>query len=183
MTGPMVVMVTAPLCVIRAGLGLEGLFLHGEPEPQATQHVIEYMIVAVPQPQRPDLQRHMPVAEMIGAPRQQIGISGVRRADGFRCRDDFDDAPILGEQSIAAAQNLAAPEYYADLLALFEARFEAAPAAGLERQHQPRIGDAGALVAFQNHDERAVQNKKYRCANGSTRAGSQVSSCPSARTS
>jgi hypothetical protein len=92
--------------MVGAGFGLERTFFHHEPESQSMQHVIEYMIVTVPQPERPDLQRYVPVSEMISAARQQISIRRVRRRDGFGRRRNFDDAPVLGEQSIAAAQDV-----------------------------------------------------------------------------
>jgi predicted transposase YbfD/YdcC len=47
---------------------------------------------------------------------------------------------------------------------------------------QIREQEADYLIAVKNNQPNLAQNRKYRCAIGSTLAGSQVSSCPSART-
>ena len=57
------------------------------------------------------------------------------------------------------------------------------------RRHPPELGADTLRIFLSDLAVRRsvtaspdVQNRKYRCANGNTVAGSQVSSCPSART-
>jgi hypothetical protein len=56
---------------------------------------------------------------------------------------DLDGAPILGEQSVAAAQDLSPRQHDSNLFAVLEMRAEAAAAAHLEGEHEPRAGGAG----------------------------------------
>ena len=180
------VVVAVAVGVIGAGLGFERFVRDAKFEAHPGEHGVEDVVVAVAQPVRPELQRDVPVAQMVGAASQQSGLASVGGRDGFTGREDLDDAAVLGAQAVPAAQNLAPRQDDTDLLAVLEARAEAAAAAHIEGQHQPRArrpGRIGRCGAPPDQEQGRIQNKKYRCARGSTRAGSQVSSCPSARTS
>jgi hypothetical protein len=124
---------------------------------------------------------------MVGTARQQVGVACMRRTHGFGGGGNCDNAPVLRSQSIASTKDMAPREYHTHLLASIEPRAKPAAAAHIERQHQQRIRSANfraaVRAALPYHDDRTAQNKKYRCASGSTRAGSQVSNWPSARTS
>lgn len=178
-----VMLTGVPVAVIGAGLGFERLLLRGEFESHAGEHGIEHMIAAVAQPVRAEFERYMPVAEMIGAAGERTGIARARRGHGLACRMNFDDAPVLGEQPVAAAQDLAPRQHDANLFAVLETRAEAAAAADLEWQDEPRarcigrrasgIGGRGTL---QDLEQGGGQKRKYRCASGSSAAGSQVRS-------
>ncbi len=127
----------------------------------------------------------MPVAEVIGDLRQGGRRCAFYMQHALRLRDDFNDASVGRRDQIAAAQNLAARQHHADFFARYERRFEAALLPQLERQLELAF-DFDLVRA--THDLQLVfdldhQNRKYRCAIGSTLAGSQVSSSPSARTS
>ncbi len=50
---------------------LEGRLLSGHRQPEPAYHRIQHMIVQPAQPPCLDLQRHMPVAKMIGGSRKQ----------------------------------------------------------------------------------------------------------------
>jgi hypothetical protein len=56
--------------MVGPALGLEGSVLPSRCEPQPANHIVEYVIGLVAQPTRLDLQRNMPVAEVITGARQ-----------------------------------------------------------------------------------------------------------------
>lgn len=61
---------TAAVVMVGPALGLEGSVFASRCEPQSADHIVEYMIGLVAQPTRLDLQRNMPVAEVITGARQ-----------------------------------------------------------------------------------------------------------------
>jgi hypothetical protein len=125
---------------VSAALGLEGGFFDAHRQAQTAHHLVEHVVVQIAQPAVPNLQRHMAVAEMIGGAREGARVGASDRRDGFRCRSDFDHAPIGGAQQIAAAQDLSTRKHYTDLLAARETSAKAAATAQLEWQQQAGIG-------------------------------------------
>ena len=128
-----VVAVAVAMARIRAALRLERRLLHHHREAQSLHHVVEHMVVAVAQPQRPDLHRHMPVTEVISAAGEHIGVARMGRGHGLRRGGDLDDASIAGAQPVAAPQDAAARQYHADFHAVLEPCTESASAAHVER--------------------------------------------------
>ncbi len=150
------------------------------------------MVVAVPQPTVTDLQRHVSIAEMKSRAREGACIRGPQRRDQFEGCLDRDDAAIVGEQEVAAAQNAPPWQDHARIPPARQAGAEPAAASQTEGQHHTVVGGARPaggerllepLTDHQNRRRIRAQNRKYRCARGSVRAGSQVNSTPSARTS
>src|SRR6188768_3190283 len=115
----MAVRLAVRMLVARIGpaLGLEGQGLDAHLQAQAAQHVIEHMIVQETQHAGPNLQRHMAVAQVVGRACQQLRVgAGHHRQQFRRCRHG-NDASIIGQQPVAAAQHRAALENEASLLA------------------------------------------------------------------
>ena len=78
------VMMTVVMTVttgIGTGLGLEGGLFDAHQETERGDHVVQHVIVRVAQPAVAYLQRHVPVAQVIGRARQQTRIVGRHRGD------------------------------------------------------------------------------------------------------
>jgi hypothetical protein len=134
----------------------------GHPCAEAAQHVLEHVVFGDAQETVADLHRHVAVAEVIGDPRERIGLDVQQLLGG---RNDLDRAAARRPHHVSAAQNLAARHHQGDFLTRLERRTQAALLPLFERKDEPH------------------QKRKYRCAIGKTFAGSQVSNSPSARTS
>jgi hypothetical protein len=86
MTVPLGMLVTVVVrmgvraAAVGAGLGFERRRQADWLQTQTTQHLVEHVIVPVPQPARFDLQRDVPVAEVVtGTRQQQRGIAAHLR--------------------------------------------------------------------------------------------------------
>ena len=146
---------------VGAGLGLERRFDLRDARAELARHLLEHVVLGDAQEARPDLQRDVAVAEVVGNARK-LGRFDVQQLLGRG--HDFYLAPVGRRHPVAATQYAAARQDERDLLAIISLRPQAAFLALLERQGQ-------------------FQNRKYLCAMGNTLAGSQTSSSPSARTS
>ena len=165
--------------VIGAPFGFERRIRHLDVKAHAACHVIEHVIVKVSKPAVPDLQGHMAIAKMKGRPGQQVRASRIQRCNEFQSCDHLDNPAVAGQQQIAPAQNLSARKNHPHFHAAREPRTEAAAAPEAEGQHDAVVRRSLLVQALPNHEHgggAGVQNKKYRCASGSTCAGSQVSS-------
>ena len=90
--------------------------------------------------------------------------------------------PSVARHEVAAAQHRAARQDQRRLPRRTPASRAAGSSAALERQHE-RQSSRRARLDSAHGSSASDQNRKYRCAIGSTFAGSQTSSSPSARTS
>ena len=91
--------------VIGPSLGLKGRLLLGDLNPQPNEHTSQDRVEPQPQPIGANLQRDVPVAQVIGRPQQRRGTVGVYRQDVLRGRLHPHDAPAAGAQAIAIAKH------------------------------------------------------------------------------
>jgi hypothetical protein len=89
-------------------------------EPKTSHHVIEHMIMLIPNPAHADLQWDMSIAEVIADTRKLPGICGTNRRYSFRRGQHFDDASILTKQSITATKHASSLEKNRDFFARLE---------------------------------------------------------------
>jgi len=163
-------------------LGLERRTQSRDHRAEAAQHAGEHVVGGDSQPSVSDLRRRVPIAEVVRGARERSRIGTAYFDQVFVGGNDAHDAPVVGFETIAAAQDRPSLEKDTDLLAADDRGAEPALLPQLEREHQLGIVRRPSAEPASN-DEHAIQNRKYRCAIGSTLAGSQTSSSPSARTS
>ena len=116
--------VTMP-AAIGACLRLERGHLVPHMNAQPLQHVLQHMILLHQDPAEPDLERDMPVAEVIGRAHQVPRLG--RRDQGQRLLgcDHLNDPPVRGLEPVAAAQDRPALDVHSSLFA------------GVQRDPQP----------------------------------------------
>jgi hypothetical protein len=102
---------------IRSGFRLEWRLLHGHRQPEPPHHVVEHMIVPKAQPSGANLNRHVPISQVIRRPRQLRGIRLAHGRHSLRCSDDLDHRSIFRKKQIASTQYDAAFKEQPDLLA------------------------------------------------------------------
>jgi len=137
-------------------------FDRGEASTQSFQHLLQHVIGRKPQEAVADLDRHMPVAEMVAGARQRLRRGAFDVQQPFRPRDDFDHAPVGSAEQVAAAQDLAARQLDRHLLARFQLGAMPALLARLERQREPAfdLELVGAARYLQLGGELDHQNRK-----------------------
>jgi hypothetical protein len=173
---------------ISAGLGLKRQRHLFDRRPEPRQHVRQHGIVFELQIIDAHFNRRMPVAEVIRRARQRQHIGRTNQQHGFRGGSNTHEAAVVGNEHIAVAQHGAARQHKRDFFARIERRGQTALAAGLERQRQTGCARNQHAREFHMRIKAFVdrshtrQKRKYRCAIGSTFAGSQVSSSPFAIT-
>ena len=184
----LVVVVTMPPA-IGACLGFERRCHRLDGCGKTLEHFCEHVVRGDAQESVADLHRHMAVAQVIGGARKVLGRAAGDVQYLFGLRDDFDDAPIARDNQITAAQDFTARQHQRHVLARNKLGAQAAFLPGIERQfqlplHFEAIGAAwNPEAGFDlEHCWFAVQKRKYRCAIGSTCAGSHISNSPSALT-
>jgi hypothetical protein len=121
---------------VGAALRLERRVLVDHTQAERLDHAVEHMIHLVPDKAPPDLERHVPVAEVVSSARQQQQVLAGSARHRFRGRDDANDFAVGGPKDVAAAQNRTAPELDADLAARFEPDTLPGLLALLEAQNQ-----------------------------------------------
>jgi len=124
---------------IRARLGLEGRLDRGHAGAKAAHHFAQHVVRGKTQPAVADLDRCMPIAQVIGCARQGASIIAAYFHQLFVSGDDAHDAAIGAAQAIAAAQDRPALEEQADFLATGKHRAQAAFLALLERQDKQGV--------------------------------------------
>src|SRR5579863_4190604 len=105
-----VIMVVAPRLSlislhVSAALGIERRLERDDPRPESLGHRLDDRIVADAQRLRQDFGRQMAVAEMPGDAGQSDPVGGPDLRQRLGCGDDFDNAPVLEAQTVAAAQH------------------------------------------------------------------------------
>ena len=100
---------------------------------QLADHFLEDMVLRDAQEIAADLDRHVAIAEVVRDLRQFLRFD-VQELLGLG--DDLDYAPVGGGHQVAAAQDFAARQLEADLLARYQSRLQAALLPRLERQTQ-----------------------------------------------
>ncbi|GAB5542031.1 MAG: hypothetical protein SangKO_017910 [Sandaracinaceae bacterium] len=137
----------------------------------------------------------MAVAEVVGRAEQPGHVRAPGRRQRLERGDDPDHGAVTRAQAVAAAKDGAARKEEPHVAPICQARSEPAPLAVAEGEGElDARGAVGIedifmedIVDFEHREppgrKGRGQNKKYRWAIGSTSAGSQVRSTPSARTS
>jgi hypothetical protein len=133
-----------------------------------------------------ELDGQVPVAEVPGDAdeRGHVGRAYIEHRLGPRL--DAHGAAVVEPQPVAVAQPGRVRQVEQQLAPALRAQHRPAPVPAVEVEHHAVHGRAVPLArprARRLHAARPHQNRKYRCAIGRTRAGSQVRSSPSARTS
>ena len=105
-----VIMVVAPRLSlislhVSAALGIERRLERDDPRPKSIRHRLDDRIAADAQRLRQDFGRQMAVAEMPGDADQSEPVGGPDLRQRLGRGDDFDDAPVLEAQTVAAAQH------------------------------------------------------------------------------
>ena len=97
--------------------GLFGL----DRQAQATQHVVQHMVVLKAQQAGFDLQRHMTVTQVVGGAGQQVRVGAAHRGHCLGRRQHADQVGAIGiGQQFTAAQQVAAFEHQAGLAAIVQ---------------------------------------------------------------
>jgi hypothetical protein len=173
---------------ISAGFRLERQRHLLDRSPKPRQHIREHGIVFELQIIDAHFDRCMPVTEVISGACERQHIGRTNQQHSFRGRGNTHEAAVVGNEHIAVAQHGAAWQHKRDFLARIEGRGKATLAARLERQRQTRCArnqharDLHMRIKTFVDRSHTRQKRKYRCAIGSTFAGSQVSSSPFAIT-
>ncbi|CAM2161097.1 hypothetical protein PT2222_90314 [Paraburkholderia tropica] len=194
-----VMTVTMP-AAIRARLGLERQFRALDLRAEALEHVFEHRIGFELQFVDAHFHGRMAIAEVIRRAREREAVVRAHAQHALRRRDHAHEAAVVGDQHVAVTQHRAARQHHAHVLARVEPGREAALAALVvgEREGGRALDQHGREFGVESFVDRAHintsnfvlavresrtdQNRKYRCAIGSTVAGSQVSNWPSATT-
>lgn len=91
-----VVVVPVPAARVAAGLWLEWLLDHLHFEPQLVHQTVEHVVVLIRQAPRLNLQRDVPIAEVVSGARQQMPVAGFDR------RKQLGPSPNLDDQRAVA---------------------------------------------------------------------------------
>ena len=172
---------------VRAGFRLERRLDRGEFSAQSRDHVFEHVIAAHSQLAADDLDPGVAVAEMPGEAdefERRLGLDLDQRL-GPACNGH--DRAVLEHETVAVFQRHRAVEIEQKFRAVLAGEHDAAAMPFVRIEHDAIDGAARVETPRIYRLHRAIpfstQNKKYRCAIGSTSAGAQVNSSPSAVTS
>ncbi len=152
---------------------------------QSTNHALDHVVGADPQPVAVEFRRQVPVSKMPGNAHQRVSIRGGDLRQLLQRRQHRHDTAVVQPQPVAILQigNLRQVQHEGKAITAVQFHAPSSPVLDIQHHTVDRVcGVPGSrfqyLVRAQAH-----QNRKYRCAIGSTSAGSQVSSSPFARTS
>ncbi len=187
------------LVPIRPTFWLERRLDWREARPEPRQHLLQHVIAPHPQFAADDLYLGMAIAEMPCQARRDGGLFGgiLRRNLDQRLGpgDHRDDLAVVEQEPVAIAQRHHFRQIEQKLAATLSDHDDPPPIAlvGVEYHvvdgvvHAPRADGQNLRRplhgAYTLRDFRFDQNRKYRWAIGSTSAGAQVKSSPSALTS
>jgi len=101
---------------------LERRLYSGHTQPESAHHRIQHMIMQPAQAPWLDLQRHMPVAEMVGGARKQQWVINLDTGDRLGGGSNLDHLALLVGKQITIAQALTAWQQNANLTAIIEPR-------------------------------------------------------------
>jgi hypothetical protein len=130
---------------IRASLRFEWCDFRASLEPETPQHVVQHVIVLVPQPSRSYLQWHVPVAEVVTRPRELEWMARVHRRHRLGRGLHLDHPAIVRQQQIPAPQDAATFEKQPGFLAIVEHGAQTALRTFAERQSQATFRGARRL--------------------------------------
>jgi hypothetical protein len=187
MIATVVVTAIAVSMVIRTALGLERRLDDVEPRTQLRQHLFEHVVATDAQAIAHDLHLGVAVAEMPGEPRKIVRRRRRNLDQRLGTTDHAHDPAIVEHEAVAVVQHGRPRQIEQERRAAFARQYgaPAMPLIGIERNliDVTCAPLTGWLDGDDPRHDSSSQNKKYRCAIGSTSAGAQVMSSPSAVTS
>lgn len=132
-----------------------------------------------------NLDRYMPIADMPGHTCRLDQTMAAQISDSFVGGDHPDEAAIVQQQSISVCQSNGLIEIELNSPIIIGAQPDpTAMTIVIIERHAGGFLIRWPIARFENTcGATNHQNRKYRCAIGSSTAGSQVSNSPSARTS
>ena len=154
---------------------------------QALQQIGQYRIGFQPQPVDIDLQRNVSIAQVIGSTQQGQGIGGARFQHWLRGGDNAEAQTIGAAQKLTRWQRAAGRQDDGEFATVRQAQALPTAPTRLVIEWQRRRSGVVVRCGFDSMQAdqgvgRRAQNRKYRCAIGSSRAGSHHRASPSART-
>jgi hypothetical protein len=105
--------------------------IHAEP----VQHVLQHVVLLDADPASADLQRHVPIGEVVYGAHQLLRIGRGDMQHRFVGGDHLDDATIAAAQPIAAAQDAAARQHERSLQPGLQPHAQPALLPQVEGQH------------------------------------------------
>jgi hypothetical protein len=187
---------TAMLAMIGTTLGIERRMEPRERGAEPTQHVFQYVVISDAQAVADHLHLSVAIADVPGDARQFWRGGGGNLDQVLRLTIYAHDSAVLQEQPVAIAQRGRVREVKQELGAVLAGQHHS-PQVTLGSIENDVVNSCCVAPISDGHDGPSVfhsdvvsmpyrrdhQNKKYLCAIGSTVAGSQVRSSPSALTS
>src|SRR5688500_9851468 len=171
---------------IRAGFRIERRFDRRDFGAEARGHFFQHVIVPDEQPLAHDLHIGVAVAEMPGQADELRSRRSAKLKQWLGLADDSYDRPILKHEPVAVLEHRRCFEIEQETRSRSAGQHDTATMTIAGVKHDAVDCPGGAprthpldLASPLHH---RYQNKKYRCAIGSTSAGAQVSSSPSAVT-
>lgn len=128
-------MVMVPITV-GPGLGLERGLLGGHLKSEPLDHRIQHMVMQPAQAVRLDLQRDMPVTEMIGRSQERLGIGRARARERLCGGTNLNHGTVVSRELVALSQRGASRQQDADTAPVNESRTQPSARALFERQRQ-----------------------------------------------
>jgi hypothetical protein len=133
----LVVRVLVVRVAVRAALGFETAVLEAQRESETANQVVEHVIVLISKSATADLERNVPIAEVVSGARKQERVVGRCHAERFVGGHDLEGFAVVGEQAIAVREHGAARQLDGDFLAVFQTSAKARLVALVEAQNQP----------------------------------------------
>ena len=109
--------------IVGTGFGFKRSLFANHRQSQAGDHFIEHMVVLVAGEIFGDLQRHVPISEVIAGTRHQYRIVDAERANRFACGTDFDDFTSLRDDALPVQQNATPGQENANCLTAIQLDF------------------------------------------------------------
>ena len=156
-----VIAVMMVAATVRASFGSEGRAREGDVQPQAAHEVVEHVIVLVGEAAGRDLERHVPIAEVVRRAREEERVVGGRDAEILVGGDDRIRLAVVGEQAVAVHEHRAARQADGNLSTILQVRAKSRFLAGVVSEDEP-AGDGSRRVVVEATDGVHGQNKKYR---------------------
>jgi len=156
--GGATVIVRAPSAVgcVCSDFRFERRLLDVDAKTQTANHVIENVVMVVAQPAAADLQRDMTITQVIRRSNQLFGLRAPNRRHELGGGANLDDAAVIGEQQIAAAQHLSARHDNCRYLAVGQRRTQPTAAARLKGQLQLHVRPTRLLQPLRNRQHAAA---------------------------
>ena len=182
----MMAVIVAAIVIVGSALRLEGTLDGRRRAALAAHHLGEDMVLLDVDRVGEDFGGCVPVADVPRDAQEPQRVLGPDLEETLRGRLHLDEPSVLELDGVAVGERRRLVEIEQEVEAFIALECDAAAVAALVIEGH-RIGDALSLDGWLADDgdgaeHEIPQNKKYRCASGSTVAGSQTRSSPSAVT-